>query len=239
MTQYSYSYPDEAGFLYTLRMYLEGNGNENISFLLSKAQCHFSCSDSYTQVEWDTFWLYIDFRVPIPQLSKFTPEVKKTIEDAIRVVFPPDAGYILSSIYVAPFIESPPEEEITAANNGSLGSVGTIEYDKLRFRSKTETRIYDALKRASVLFFPNATAVLGGKDEKREPDFLVCKDGKWGILEVMGDQYHPPSTAMRDHDRARLFKDYGLICIEFYDACQCYEKPDEVVADFLVRLSRL
>jgi hypothetical protein len=121
-------------------------------------------------------------------------------------------------------------------NCAVLVSDGPIEHDGLRFRSRTETRIYDALKRRNVLFFPNAAAVLGGKDAKREPDFLICQAGKWGVLEVMGERHHPSATA--DHDRARLFKDYGLSCVEFYDAGRCYNHPDEVVEDLLARLAR-
>lgn len=70
--------------------------------------------------------------------------------------------------------------------------------------------------------------------DKREPDFLVCQNGKWGILEVMGAEYHPDAT--KDHDRARLFKDYGLTYIEFYNANRCYNDPEGVVGDFLKRL---
>ena len=99
--------------------------------------------------------------------------------------------------------------------------------------------MYEALKKRNVLFFANATAVLGGKNKKKEPDFLICQNGKWGILEVMGDLYHTPTTAMQDHDRARLFKDYGVSCIEFYDAKKCYNTPEGVVNDFLDRLSKL
>ncbi len=55
----------------------------------------------------------------------------------------------------------------------------------------------------------------------------------------MGEQYHPSTTAMRDHDRARLFKDYGLFYIEFYDAAMRYNDPDRVVDDFLNRLLKL
>jgi hypothetical protein len=35
---------------------------------------------------------------------------------------------------------------------------------------------------------------------------------------------------------ARLFKDYGLVVIEFDDAGPCYNRPKEVVDDFLGRL---
>jgi hypothetical protein len=89
-----------------------------------------------------------------------------------------------------------------------------------------------------VLFFPNAAAVLGGRaqEDKKEPDFLVCQGGAWGVLEVMGEAFHPSATAIKDHDRARLFKDYGLVVIEFYDAARCYGEPDAVVEDFLRRL---
>src|SRR5262249_5291223 len=47
------------------------------------------------------------------------------------------------------------------------------------------------------------------------------------------------AAAMRDHDRARLFKEYGLFLIEFYDASRCYNSPEEVVGDFLQRLGRV
>lgn len=238
MSDYSYEFPDAAGFIYTLRLYLKNAGHEEISSLLSRSECHFSSSSSYTQVEWNTYWMYIDFLVPVAELPKFTDEVKKIMREASAKILPPNTGFLLDFISVAPFIEAPPDDEQPIANNGSLGSLGAIEHDNLRFRSKTEIKIYEALKRHSVLFFPNAAAVLGGKNEKREPDFLICKDGKWGVLEVMGDWYHPAKTAMRDHDRARLFKDYGLICFEFYDAKECYNNPDEVVRRFLELLDR-
>lgn len=135
-------------------------------------------------------------------------------------------------------LEAPPDDESSLSNSASLVSNGTIEHDGLRFRSRSEIKIYDALKKRNVLFFANATAVLGGKAVKREPDFLVCQNGKWGILEVMGDQYHPSNTAIRDHDRARLFKGYGLFCIEFFNATRCYNEPNEVVDDFLKLLSQ-
>src|SRR5262249_43870307 len=66
----------------------------------------------------------------------------------------------------------------------------------------------------NILFFPLAAAVFGGKaaDYIREPDFVICQDGKWGILEVMGDWYHTSSTAVKDHERGRLFNDHRIHC---------------------------
>jgi len=51
-------------------------------------------------------------------------------------------------------------------------------HDGVTFRSNTESRIYEAFKKKNVLFFVNPPAILGGQGKKREPDFLVCQDGK-------------------------------------------------------------
>lgn len=73
---------------------------------------------------------------------------------------------------------------------------------------------------------------------KREPDFLICHKGKLGILEVMGEGYHNQSTAVKDHDRARLFKKHGILCIEFFDADSCRSFPSVVVDRFLALLEQ-
>jgi hypothetical protein len=69
---------------------------------------------------------------------------------------------------------------------------------------------------------------------KREPDFLICHNGKWGILEVRGATYH--THPVRDHDRARLFQKHGLLCVHFYPAQRCSEEPAKVVDEFLALL---
>ena len=107
---------------------------------------------------------------------------------------------------------------------------------RTRFRSKTERRIAAALERASVAFFPNGRGRLGTSPryrETRESDFLVVIDGKLGILEVDGDDHHPPERAAEDHGRDRAFRRQGIRVVERYPASECWEAPDEVVADFL------
>ena len=74
------------------------------------------------------------------------------------------------------------------------------------------------------------------RNSRREPDFLVCQEGRWGILEVMGEPFHPPQTAMQD--RKRLFDDFGIRIVEFYSASRCYQEPDSVADDFLKRLAK-
>jgi hypothetical protein len=110
-------------------------------------------------------------------------------------------------------------------------------WKNLRFRSQTEIRIAEALDRAGVLFLPNCRARLGFKTrENREADFLVCCDGKWGILEIDSDRFH--QSAADDHERDRLFKAHGISAIEHFDQGECWENADGVVKKFLYLLRK-
>lgn len=124
-------------------------------------------------------------------------------------------------------------EPVRTIHNQGIGARYT--WEKLRFRSKEEVEIAEALERAGVLFFPNCKARLNtpeGRDNK-EPDFLVCYNGKFGILEVDGEPWHPASRTVHDHQRDRLFKVHGIRVVEHYDARRCSEQPDLVVQEFL------
>ena len=142
--------------------------------------------------------------------------------------------------------ESEPAE-VEAREESQPGDVGlnncffktekTITHDGLRFRSRAEIAIYDELKSRKVLFFPNAAAVLGGTQlAPREPDFLICNDGKWGILEVNGPCHD--TTAVKDHNRGRLFQLHGLLCFQCYDADRCQSDAKGVVDEFLSILAQ-
>jgi hypothetical protein len=113
-------------------------------------------------------------------------------------------------------------------------------WSNFRFRSESEVRIARALDKKGVLFLPNCKARLGTLDARRnrEADFLVCAHGKWGILEVDGEPFHPPSRTVEDHERDRLFKAHGIRLVEHYDAAQCFEQADAVVTSFLTLLNR-
>lgn len=110
-----------------------------------------------------------------------------------------------------------------------------LNWNNLGFRSASEIKIAQALDKAGVLFLPNCKARLGsgGNRQNREPDFLICYNGKWGILEVDGEPFHQASRAVADHERDRLFKIHGITVAEHYDANKCFNKPDEVVNEFL------
>lgn len=103
----------------------------------------------------------------------------------------------------------------------------------LLFRSPVEITIAQTLDKYRVLYLPNCMARLGLPDarENKEADFLVCYDGKWGILEINGDTYHVNSA--KDHNRGRLFKLHGIKVFEPYEASRCIKEPNRVVQEFL------
>lgn len=125
-------------------------------------------------------------------------------------------------------------------NQGEGFADNIIVWNGLRFRSESERRIAAALDREGVLFLPNCRARLGpvGKRLNREGDFLVCHEGKWGLLEVDGEPFHPPTRKAQEDERDRLFKQHGMRVVEHFDAARCYETPIEVVKQFLAILKQ-
>lgn len=110
----------------------------------------------------------------------------------------------------------------------------------LRFRSKNEIEIAKALDRASVLFLPLCLVRLNTATGRQnlEPDFLVCHQGNWGILEVDGP-YHTPLRRVDEQQRERLFQHHRIRVIQRFDAKRCEEKPDEVVREFLQLIEKM
>lgn len=110
-----------------------------------------------------------------------------------------------------------------------------FHWSNLRFRSPSEVAIAKALNEYEVLFLPNCMARLGSPNpserKNKEADFLICCDGKWGIIEVDGDKYHP--SAAKDHLRDRLFKTHRIRVIEHYTSTECTSDPKRVVCEFL------
>ena len=113
-----------------------------------------------------------------------------------------------------------------------------ITYQGLNFRSKTEIKVFEALVRKGLLVFPLPTAVLGEIGKYKEPDFVVFYEGKVGILEIHGDNWHTPETAAEEHERCRVFKRLGVSVCEIFDARRCWDNPDAVVGEFLQELAR-
>ena len=128
-----------------------------------------------------------------------------------------------------------PENDNYINNQGiQFYSNSTIHtWERLRFRSKTEIKIAEALDRTGVLFVPNSLARLTtpkGRANK-EADFLICYKGKWGVLEVDGP-FHLAERRVEEQERERIFKKNGIKVVERFDSERCYNNPDEVVQEF-------
>lgn len=107
------------------------------------------------------------------------------------------------------------------------------EYNGMKFASKSEIRIAQELELRHILFFPLPLAVRYETghpyQDYREPDFLICQDGVFGILEV---SYHPDRFE-KDSEKDVWFKKAGILCIQHYTAERCYREPEKVVEEFL------
>jgi len=114
-----------------------------------------------------------------------------------------------------------------------------ISFQDLNFRSKTEIKIYEALLKKGLLVMPLPVMVMGVNKKYREPDFVVCYQGKIGILEIHGEQYHLPETAAKEHERRREFTKLGVNLYEIFDARRCWQDPDSVVDDFIQAFSQV
>ncbi|HEX2906827.1 MAG TPA: hypothetical protein VHO69_08205 [Phototrophicaceae bacterium] len=131
------------------------------------------------------------------------------------------------------FVENETQEQV--GNQNSYAKTPLV-WSGMRFNSKGEIAIAQALERLGVMYFPNCLARVGSRDNRqtRFPDFLVCYRGKWGILEIDGATYHTPSSATDDHERRRQIEQHGGISyFDRFKHSRCVNEPDKVVKEFL------
>lgn len=176
--------------------------------------------------------------LPLQIRDKIDENQQKLIEEALGEAFGSD-DYLRELHIEMPKASAGPRwresywrqlEGKDITNQARLIANPPFTYNSMGFRSKTEVRICQALEQSGALLFPLPLADYKG--DKKEPDFLVSFKGKWGILEVAGKPYHPPSRAAEDHERARWFEHKG-IRVHIFDAERCYNHPKQVVTEFL------
>lgn len=168
------------------------------------------------------------------------------MDEAFDAVTP--AGVYIESIEVrAQLVDVQPgwREELREIANGrrvhnqgvDISGREIFEWGNLRFRSQAEVRIAKALDAAGVLFLPNCLARLNAGERRgtKEADFLVCSNGRWGVLEVDGP-FHPRAAA--DHERDRLFQQHGVKVTQRFAAEDCYNNAPGIVQRFLTLLDR-
>ncbi len=166
---------------------------------------------------------------------------REVIWKALAAVFPEDItgfGVTAGRVVVERGAEPAVADRVEAGSiTNQLAEADTYRtWNNLRFRSASEVRISAALDKTGALFFPNCRCRLTTPDGERknvEPDFLVLYQGKWGILEVDGEPFHPPSRTVHDHERDRLFNNYRILVTQHFDADECFENAEGVVRKFL------
>jgi hypothetical protein len=113
-----------------------------------------------------------------------------------------------------------------------------IAYNEANYASQSEIRIAQEFEQREVLFFPLAMAIRADTGENwrdhREPDFLVCSEGTWGILEV---SYHPDRFE-KDAEKDVWWKKSGILCVQHYTAERCFRESARVVDEFLTILAK-
>lgn len=182
-------------------------------------------------------------RMAIEKIDNESDWTSDLVRKAIANTLP--FGFYLSGLFTRASIHVPDEnwrsdlQELIKGkgiSNQASGAESARLWQGFKFRSATEIKIAEALDRAGVLFFPlpKARVVTDNGHMNVEPDFVVCQEGRWGILEVDGEPFHPPTRSAIEHDRDRLFRRHGVVCVERFDAKRCYANPDKTVQDFLL-----
>ena len=218
--------------------------SQNVHTLLGKCRC-----DLKVEIEallgFDTdFNFHIQLLVPPANIDFACMEgFQDEIKTALNFLVDLPEGNLYPNLTIK--VLGPQEPLTVGVNNCYFKREWTYLHDELHFRSKAEIAIYDELKQRDVLFFPNPAAVLGASAseygaavEKKEPDFLICYKGKWGILEINHDDFHTGIVrTTKDHERARKFNHYGLFFIHAYDYDKCRADRVGVVDEFLKLLA--
>ncbi|MBC7263699.1 MAG: hypothetical protein H5T64_04995 [Chloroflexi bacterium] len=232
------------------RFLIEGQEEDAASVLLSCSLDVWESGDTWYVGDEVHYALHITLtgpRAAYDILCNDHHPITKAITRALNAVLPEDT-YIKHFTPKAELIDIDPDwrsELLEIArgrgvHNQAVEAISARMWSNLRFRSESEIRIAKALDQAGVLFLPNCKARLGSLENRRnrEADFLVCCEGKWGILEVDGEPFHPPSRTAEDHERDRLFRAHGILVVEHFDASECFENPAGVVQRFLEILKR-
>lgn len=230
---------------------IEGEEREAARLLLA---CSLSADEEYG--DWNTTILKLTLWGPRrvyealrnQSIGAGDAPLRQALEGSAQAAAPPrfDDVVLTGRVQFRPVPATGVREELAAfldgkhIHNQARGLHIAVEWEGLKFRSKSELRIAQALDRARVMYLPNCRGRIGGKDGRRtiERDFLVILNGRCGILEVDGEPYHPAARSAIEHERDRLFKTHGVTLVERYDAKRCYRDPDHVVAEFLELMKR-
>lgn len=241
--------PDGDTLIASAASFLIDGGEEDAASVLLSCTLHvWPSGDSWYAGDEIAYALHVELTGPRAAhdvLGGGNSAIAKRVQDSIEAVLPSNT-YVRHFTAKAELVEIDPDwrsELLEIARGRRVDNQGTdfgsnpysLTWNRMKFRSRSETKIAEALDQSGVLFLPNCLARLGQLPHRanREPDFLICHRQKWGILEVDGEPFHPPSRTTQEQERDRLFKAHGVRVVEHFDANRCYQDPDGVVREFL------
>ena len=111
MSDFTYSPPSNADFAHTLRKLLQAEGDARLVSLLAGAHIELSTAGLYSRQRWDGFAATVRVVVPVERIPEFDDKTKQRLRAAADRVVPPNVGYDITDVEVAPFVESPPDED--------------------------------------------------------------------------------------------------------------------------------
>lgn len=213
--------------------------DKSIALFLNYADFDIEESTSYSN-RYNCVWASAIIKLPPQLIVKFTDEAKQRLIKVLNAFTPSQWGIDFSYVSIEAKLEKAYDEwrndilkeligqGINNQANFASSNHPMFEYKGIKFRSKSELKLAPEFEASNVLFFPLPLAVCG--NDHKEPDFLVCKNGKFAILEVITDYFHP--SVEKEAERTTWFQNHH-ISIRSYPATQCYNTPKEVVTDFL------
>lgn len=125
-------------------------------------------------------------------------------------------------------------------NQGAGKTPAPLRWMHNNFRTQGEIAIAKAFEKANVLFLPLPRAAIGVTPDMRtmvEPDFVVCHDGKWGVLEVDGSSHE--GRKAQDTEKDRLYHAHRIAVVRRYTEEQARGNADAIVAEFLRDIEKL
>ena len=111
----------------------------------------------------------------------------------------------------------------------------SIEWKGLVFRSESEIKIAKTLDHRGIFFIPPVRVRLNASKKSRqtrELDFVICHEGKWGVLEVDG----PFHVREADAERDQWLAAHGIRNVQRFPSLRCFQEPQGVVDEFLHHL---
>jgi hypothetical protein len=132
-------------------------------------------------------------------------------------------------------LPSPKSSPLEQKRSSEPENYRALEWKGLIFRSESEIKIAKTLDHRGIFFIPPARVRLNaGKNSRqtRELDFVICHEGKWGVLEVDG----PFHVRDADSERDGWLKAHGITTIQRFPSLRCFKEPQRVVDEFLHHL---